>query len=154
MDLNRSSARRYVWYKSVDAEEPRRGPSEEVVGGFNWALDLPGHVQRLTRLLCAEPDHLSVGEFLVRHPEERGWVQRIQGLAGCGYHSPHMNMLDEEFVPVRVIRLINAAFHGLDKTIDSLDRNVLGLLFHGAPTRHDLAAGDVAETFYPARPRL
>jgi hypothetical protein len=154
IDMALESARRYVWYKSIDAEEPRRGPREEVPGGFNWALDLCGHVQRLTALLAAEPASGSVGEFLARHPEERAWVQRIQGLQGRSYHSPYMNMLDESFVPVHVIRLINSAFHGLDKTIDSLNRNVLGLLFHGAPTRHDLVAGAEPDWFYPARPEL
>jgi len=154
IDMESESARRYVWYKSIDAEEPRRGPKEEVQGGFNWALDLPGRVQRLATMLAAEPQDASVGEFLVRHPEERAWVQRIQGLRGHYYHSPHMNMLDEAFVPVHVIRLINSAFHLLDKTIDSLNRNVLGLLFHGAPTREDLVTGAITDAFYPLMPEL
>jgi hypothetical protein len=35
VDLSDPASRRYVWYKSVNAEEPRRGPVEEVERAFN-----------------------------------------------------------------------------------------------------------------------
>lgn len=151
-DMNAPDQRRFRWYKSRDAEEPRRGPLDEVPEGFEWALDLPGDVQRLTRTLRAEPGGRSVGEFLADHPAQRAVVQRVQGLAGRRYHSPHMNMLAGEFTPAHIVRLMNSAFHGLDKTVDGLGRNVLGLLFHGAPTREDLAHGHASDWIYPRRP--
>ena len=151
-DMSDAGQRRFRWYKSRDAEEPRRGPVAEVPEGFEWALDLPGDIQRLDRLLAGEPADRPVGEFLAAHPAERGTVQRVQGMAGHGYHSPHMNMLAGGFTPAHVVRLMNAAFHGLDKTVDGLGRNVLGLLFHGAPTRTDLAAGRHADWIFPRRP--
>lgn len=144
--------RSFRWYKSRDAEEPRRGPVEEVPEGFEWALDLPGDIQGLTVLLRDEPAGRTVGEFLAAHPEQRAVVQRAQGLAGRRYHSPHMNMLAADFTPAHVVRLMNSAFHGLDKTVDGLGRNVLGLLFHGAPLRTDLAEGRAADWIYPRRP--
>lgn len=152
-DTESHAGYRFRWYKSRDAEEPRRGPVEEVPEGFEWALDLPGDVRRLTRLLHAQPGDRPVGEFLVDHPAQRATVQRVQGLAGGNYHSPHMNMLAGDFVPARIVRLLNSAFHGLDKTVDGFGRNVLGLLFHGAPTREDLAAGAADDWIYPSRPR-
>lgn len=151
-DLADPAQRRFRWYKSRDAEEPRRGPVEEVPEGFEWALDLPGDVQRLARALRDEPADRTVGEFLAAHPAERATVQRVQGLAGRRYHSPHMNMLAGDFTPAHVVRLMNSAFHGLDKTVDGLGRNVLGLLFHGAPVATDLAAGSAADWIYPRRP--
>ncbi|MFJ8748054.1 hypothetical protein ACIREO_01725 [Streptomyces sp. NPDC102441] len=151
-DMNDPAERHYRWYKSRDAEEPRRGPAEEVPEGLEWALDLPGDIQRLAGALESVPADTLVGEFLADRPGERDTVQRVQGLAGRRYHSPHMNMLGEEFVPVHVIRLMNAAFHGLDKTADALGRSVLGLLFHGAPTRTDLAADRASDWIYPQRP--
>lgn len=153
IDLRDPAQRRFRWYKSSDAEEPRRGPVEEVPGGFEWALDLPGDVQRLHGKL-RECDELQlVGEFLVRHPEERATVQRVQGLAEGAYHSPRMNMLAEDFIPVHIVRLMNATFHGLDKTVDAFGRSVLGLLFHGAPNRADLRAGRCADWIYPSQPK-
>lgn len=145
-------ARDFRWYKSRDAEEPRRGPVEEVPEGFEWALDLPGDVQRLDELLRDEPADRPVGVFLAAHPEQRAVVQRVQGLAGRRYHSPHMNMLAADFTPAHVVRLMNSAFHGLDKTVDGMGRNVLGLLFHGAPLRTELAAGRAPDWIFPRRP--
>ena len=40
-------ARRYVWYKSAAAEEPRRGPREEAGDAHDLAVDLPLLMQRL-----------------------------------------------------------------------------------------------------------
>lgn len=159
IDMSPDSARRFVWYKSSDAEEPRRGPAEEVTRtAFDWDLDLPTHVQRVAAKLRELPPESSVGEFLARDPAERAWVQRIQGLAGHLLHSPHMNMLAEDFVPSRIVRLVNSAFHGIDKTLDGFghyrqtNRGVVGLIFHGAPTREDLAGGP-SDWAYPAEPR-
>lgn len=159
IDMADPGARRFVWYKSSDAEEPRRGPAEEVQRtDFDWELDLPTHVQRIAGKLRALPPDRLVGEFLAGDPAERGWVQRIQGLAGRLLHSPHMNMLGEDFVPSRIVRLVNSAFHGIDKTLDGFghyqqtNRGVVGLLFHGAPTRQELTAG-TADWIYPAEPR-
>jgi len=158
IDMSPESARRFVWYKSSDAEEPRRGPAEEVARtAFDWDLDLPTHVQRVAGKLRELPPELSVGEFLAQDPGERAWVQRIQGLAGHLLHSPHMNMLAEDFVPSRIVRLVNSAFHGIDKTLDGFghyrqtNRGVVGLLFHGAPTREDLAGGPI-DWVYPSEP--
>jgi hypothetical protein len=151
-DLTDDSTRRHIWYKSAAAEEPRRGPREEVAGGFDWGINLPAQLQALADDLGeAAPDE-SVGWFCVRHPEHRASVERVQGLSDCAFHSPRMNPGDEAFVPAQVVRFLNSAVHGLDKTVDSAGRNVLGLLFHGAPSRHDVDRGDVADWTLPTRP--
>jgi hypothetical protein len=152
-DMDDPGQRVFRWYKSETAEEPRRGRTEEVSGGVEWALDLPGDVQRLTRRLEALPDDMTVGEFLLRHPDERSTVQRIHGLRGRLFHSPHMNMLGPDLVPAHVVRLMSSALHGLDKTSDLDGRwGLWGLIFHGAPTREDVAEGRAADWVYPRRP--
>jgi hypothetical protein len=153
LDLRAPGATRYVWYKSENAEEPRRGPREEVGDAFNLGLDVPGLVQALDAALAACPSGQSVARFLMAHPQFRGFVARVQTLAGLAYHSPHMNMMADDFVPVHVVRLMNVAIHGIDKTRDYLGRNLRGVLFHGAPTPADLEAGADADWFYPAEPR-
>jgi hypothetical protein len=159
IDLSISSARAYVWYKSSDAEEPRRGRADEVTRtSFDWDLDLPTHVQRVYAKLGRVDPELSVGEFLASDPAERAWVQRIQGLAGRRLHSPHMNMLADDFVPSQIVRLVNSVIHGIDKTLDGFghyqqtNRGVVGLIFHGAPTREDLKTGTI-DWIYPREPR-
>ncbi|MHC9292528.1 hypothetical protein ACRCUN_08660 [Mycobacterium sp. LTG2003] len=153
IDMDADGARDYVWYKSADAEEPRRGPADEVTGGRNWALDLPTDIQSLTAELRHRHAGQPVGEVLAERPDLRAVIERVQSLAGQPYHSPHMNMLDRDFVPVSIVRFVNAAIHGLHRTVDSEDqRNVLGLIFIGAPTAAEITAGVAVIDPYPAIP--
>jgi hypothetical protein len=94
-----------------------------------------------------------VGELLRERPDLRAAVERIQSLRGFRYHSPHINMLSDEFVPVSIVRFMNSAVHGLLRTVDEGDdRNVLGLIYLGAPTAADLNEGLEIETRYPQMP--
>ncbi len=153
IDMDAPGARRFVWYKSATAEEPRRGPIEELPpGAHNLGLDIPSLCQALRAELAARPAAQPVSRLLTERPDLRLMVARIQGLRGLPYHAPHANIMGEEFVPAQVVRLLNAAFHGIDKTRDFLGRNLRGVLLHGAPTAADLAAGADGPWFYPAEP--
>ncbi len=153
IDLSAPGARRYAWYKSATAEEPRRGPVDELPEGtHNLGLDLPGLVQALDAALAARPADQPVSRLLAERPDLRQMVARVQGLRGLGYHAPHANIMDADFVPARIVRLLNAAIHGVDKTRDFLGRNLRGVLLHGAPTAADLAAGVSQPWFYPEEP--
>jgi len=153
-DMADAAARRHVWYKSENAEEPRRGPWDEVEWAFNLGLDLPGLVQALDEALRRSPRETSIARFLLAEPRFRAFAARVQSLHGLRYHSPHMNMMADGFVPVQVIRMMNVALHGIDKTRDYLGRNLRGVLFHGAPIPDDLIAGADPDWFYPAEPQL
>jgi hypothetical protein len=151
VDLDAPGALNQVWYKSRDAEEPRRGPVGEVPPGtVDLALALPVLLQRLDALLATAPA-ATVGEFLAAHPELRWIVERVQSLAGRAFHTPQANVHDDAFVPVHLIRLMNVAVYGIDKTRDYLGRNLRGLMFHGAPPRELLAEGG-SDWFWPVRP--
>jgi hypothetical protein len=64
-----------------------------------------------------------------------------------------MNMLDREFVPVSIVRFMNSAIHGLHRTVDTVDqRNVLGLIYLGAPTAAEITAGTAVIDPYPQAP--
>lgn len=152
IDLSAPGALNQVWYKSRDAEEPRRGPVDEVPPDtVDLALALPVLVQRLAALLAATSAATS-GEFLAEHPELRWIVERVQCLAGRQFHTPHANVHDDAFVPVHLIRLMNVAIYGIDKTRDYLGRNLRGLMFHGAPTRELLGNGRGSDWFWPLLP--
>ena len=49
---------------------------------------------------------------------------------------------------------MNVAFHGIDKTRDYLNRNLRGVLYHGAPSPEDIRNGQGETWFYPAEPSL
>lgn len=156
LDLDIAPAERYVWYKSVTAEEPRRGPAGEVGEGVvNLGLDLPRLVIALDRDLAAVDPSLSTARFLIAHPQHRAIVTRVQALAGTSLHSPHADIMSGAFTPAHITRLLNVGIHGIDKTRDFLDRNLRGVLFHGAPIPEDIASGTADDLwFYPAEPNL
>jgi len=153
LDLASERSQRYVWYKSRTAEEPRRGPREEIGGAHNLGLDLPRLIVALDADLAAADPRLSTARFLMAHPEHRLIATRVQALAGLAYHSPHADIMSEDFVPAHITRLINVAIHGIDKARDFLDRNLRGVIFHGAPLPEDLASGSAdPHWFYPPEP--
>jgi len=151
-DLSTEESRRYIWYKSATAEEPRRGPADEVEWAHNLGLDLPRLIQELEAALAESPADQSTAIFLMRNPRFRTLVARMQSLQDVRYHSPHMNIMAADFVPIQIVRLLNIGLHGIDKTRDFLNRNLRGVLFHGAPLPEDLREGKHTDWFYPAEP--
>jgi hypothetical protein len=152
-DLESERSRRYVWYKSVTAEEPRRGPREEVIDAHNIGLDLPRLVKALSEDLRHCPRSQCVARFLIAHPQHRLIANRIQTLAGLKYHSPHADIMSEDFIPAHVVRLMNSGIHGIDKTRDFLGRFIRGVLFQGAPLPDEIASGKAdRHWFYPKEP--
>lgn len=154
IDLSAPGAYYYTWYKSEEREEPRRGPRHEVDEGYELGLDVAGEVQELDRLLNERDPKETIGEFLLQHPERHFMIERIQSLHGMPYHTPHINMFDEDFIPAYLTRLVNVPFFGLDKTRARMRRALTGLIHHGAPTAADIAAGWEGEWRYPAEPEL
>jgi hypothetical protein len=148
MDLTSERSQRYIWYKSVNAEEPRRGPREEAPGAFSLGLDLPRLVVALDRDLAATDGKASVARFLLAHPDHRLIVTRVQALAGLPYHSPHADIMSEDFVPAHITRMLNGAIHGLDKTRDAMGRVIRGVLMQGAPLPEELAGGSGDEHWF------
>jgi hypothetical protein len=154
LDLTAPGAYAHVWYKSATAEEPRRGPKDEVPPGtFNLGLDVPGLVQALDAALATRGPSEPVARLLLARPDLRQITARVQSLSGLRYHQPQANIMGDDFVPAHLVRLMNVAIHGVDKTRDYLARNLRGVLFHGAPTAADLAAGADPDWFYPPEPQ-
>jgi hypothetical protein len=153
-DMSGPDAYRYVWYKSETAEEPRRGAREEVPDALDLGLDVCGGIQELAADLQASDPDLTVARFLMKHPQHRFMLSRVQSLRGRGYHTPHANINSEDFVPIDLVRLLNVSVHGIDKTRDFLNRNLRGVLYHGAPTPQDIRSGFSGPWFYPPEPVL
>ncbi|MBP0446898.1 hypothetical protein J8J14_19160 [Roseomonas sp. SSH11] len=144
----------HIWYKSATAEEPRRGlKSEAPADAFNLGLDVPGLVQALDKAMAGRDPAEPVARLLLARPDLRQIITRVQSLAGLRYHQPRANIMGDDFVPAHLVRLMNVALHGVDKTRDYLARNLRGVLFHGAPTAADLAAGAEPDWFYPPEPQ-
>lgn len=152
IDMTAADAYKYVWYKSETAEEPRRGAREEVPEALDLGLDICGGIQALMADIEAADPSSTVARLLVRHPQHRHLVARIQSLGGQEFHTPRANINAEGFVPIDLVRLMNCGIHGVDKTRDFLNRNLRGVLYHGAPTPDEIRSGFAGTWFYPAEP--
>ena len=153
IDMTPQSARRFVWYKSANAEEPRRGPHDEIPWAFNLGLDIPTLAQQTVSALERFDGDDPVALVLLARPELRGFVARVQTLAPLKFHSARANIMAEDFVPIDLVRLMNCGLHGIDKARDYLNRNLRGVLYHGAPLPAEIAAGASTDWFWPETPR-
>ncbi|MBT2548929.1 hypothetical protein [Arthrobacter sp. ISL-65] len=153
VDLDEPSALHFAWYKSANAEEPRRGPLKDLPDAFDdMTLDLPQKLQQLVPLLRDSDPDRTTGSVVRQHPEFRATVERLLALRDTGYHTVWANTRDEHFNPAHIIRLFNSAFYGLDKTKEDGPVGVVGVLFHGAPTPADIASGTGQDWLFPTEP--
>ena len=151
-DLKSEMDNSYVWYKSRSAEEPRRGLRSEIPTAFDLGINFSDDLRALVSDISKESKSMKVSRFLLNYPEHRFAVARLQTLEGRYFHTPHVNCNSENFAPVDFLRMVNVGFHGLDKTRDFLQRNLRGVLYHGAPSRHDINKGLGEDWFYPKQP--
>ncbi|MGO4145109.1 hypothetical protein AB4Y77_08500 [Paenarthrobacter sp. YAF11_1] len=153
VDLDEPSALHFAWYKSANAEEPRRGPLKELPGIFDdMTLDLPQKLQQLIPLLRDMDPTRTAGSVSRQFPEYRATIERLLALRDTSYHTVRANTRDEHFNPAHIIRLFNSAFYGLDKTKEDGPVGVVGVLFHGAPTPTEIAHGTGQDWLFPAEP--
>jgi hypothetical protein len=142
LSLNDDEHRDRVWYQSRAAEEPRSGPRQEVPEAHEVVPSYPVMGRELHTELVSRPSHEPIGILLAERPELEYITRMVVSLADHPYAVPHADPHDSDFVPVWVIRLMNSFIHGLDRTEDYLNRNILGLIFEGAPFRDELADAD------------
>jgi hypothetical protein len=152
MELESEGSRRFIWYKSANAEEPRRGIRSEAPDAFNLGLDLPRLIVALDAELAEAKPSESVARFLFRRPSYRRIATRIQALAGLPYHSPHADIMSETFIPAHITRLLNGVIHGLEKTEDTMGRVLRGVLLQGAPLPQEFTDGSADPYWYQPSP--
>jgi len=152
MDLAAAEARRYFWYRSEEHNEQRRGergvdPGEPVES----FVDVAGAAQALLADLERASSDTRVGRFLFDHPAHRYMVARVQSTAALPYAEIHTNLIDAEFLPVRIIRFYLTTM-GLESAAPKNFRWVRGVLMQGAPLPEELEAGAGADWTFPVQP--
>lgn len=154
VDLDNPAALHFAWYKSANAEEPRRGPLKDLPQVFDdMTLDLPQKLQQLLPLLRAVAPDTTAGSIMRTFPNYRSTIERLLALRNTGYHTVRANTRDQDFNPAHIIRLFNSAFYGLDKTKEDGPVGVVGVMFHGAPTPAEIADGTGQDWLFPAEPK-
>ncbi len=152
LPLNDAEHRDRVWYQSRAAEEPRSGPAEEVPGAHEVIPNYPSRARELLAVLDSAEAETPIGEIIAAHPSLEHVARSAVALRAMPYAIPHADPHDIDFVPVWLVRLMNACIHGLDRTEDFLNRSVLGLIYDGAPFRDELAAAHADGWWWQYRP--
>ena len=125
------------WYISAAKLEPRLGErfneqgaeSEQKLGIGKMVNDLYNHILK-------EKD-LSVSIFLLRYPEYRGIIRRIQSLQQFPYAEVRDNILDKETLAIDMLRF-KLSFFGANRYDPKSDRLLRICFFSLAPFIHDL----------------
>ncbi|WP_153730507.1 hypothetical protein [Sporosarcina obsidiansis] len=152
-DFNQPEARHYFWYRSVEKEEPRIGergidPGDDLAMPMNIAEQ----VQQLASELQSCQDEQSVASFLLKKPELRGIVRRIQSLDGLQYGEVQTNLTGSDLLPVYLLRCKLAIF-GAERFDPKSNRWVRITLFQGASLVEEIGSPTFQDDwFYPLLP--
>jgi hypothetical protein len=153
-DVEDPAAHQWVWYRSKEGEEPRRGVAAEgyVPEGKDILVKLPTELQELDRVLAACDGDERVGRVLAREPRRRETVSRVQSLAGLPYATVRHDLHHRDAPPLHLSRFALSALKGLDKVFVMGDLWVRGVFLQGAPTVDELRDGANPDWIYPRKP--
>lgn len=144
--------RPFFWYSSEENMEPRRGARGVDEGeNFQLPVDILGRLEELIAGLQASPAQERLGRFLVRHPDMRFMVAWTSTLASEDYSIARMDLLAEDFSPLRVMRF-QLATYGMLKFRPRSRTWLRATLFQGAPIPRELSAGSIGDGLLPAIP--
>lgn len=154
MDLDREEARKYFWYFSADSQEPLMGVRGKDAGvEMERPLDIPFRVQGLMGDLVGCDEGELVGDFLLRRPEHRLIVQRVQSLRGLRYGEVRTNLMDAAVVPLYLQRF-QLAQYGMERFVPQSIYWVRVTLMQGVPTAGDVESGWEGEWGFSLVPEI
>jgi hypothetical protein len=138
IDFARPEAQARFWYVSEEKLEPRLGERASEPGGeLEHPLATGRDVAALHRDLDAGSEPLAI--FLLRHPEHRHAVRRVQIAAAHPYAEIRDNLVGAELRPIDLLRCKLATF-GATRFDPRSDRWIRISLFPGAPFPEELQA--------------
>ena len=103
----------------------------------------------LFRALDDEADQTRVADFLLRHPEHRHILRRVQIVARHPYAEIRDNTVSADILPIDLLRA-KLSFFGACHFDPRSDRWVRINMFRNAPFPHELAEMEFAGWTYPA----
>ena len=138
-----------VWYVSEEKLEPRLGERfEEDIEPYEQPL-APGRDACV--MLQAIEDWQgddTVAAFLLRHPEHRHVVRRVQLLEKAPYGEIRDNTIDAQMLPIDLLRC-KLSFFGATKFDPRSDRWVRITMYQNSPYPDELSEFDPDACFYP-----
>lgn len=149
LDFSTEAARKYFWYYSEGKEEPRLGQRFTEPGAEReMRLGMALYIQELHRALQTERGEESVADFLLRRPEFRLAMRRLQTTARYPYAEIHDNTIGEGLLPIDLLRAKLAMF-GASKFDPKSDLWTRITMYQGAPSIDELASPDADDWWLP-----
>ena len=155
IDYSQNDALARVWYVSEEKLEPRLGERfEEPIEPYEQPLAPGRDAVRAMKAI----DHWienpprsgddNVAVFLLKHPEHRHIVRRMQTVFTLPYAEIQDNTISAEMQPIDLLRC-KLSFFGASKFDPRSDRWLRITMYQGAPFPNELAMLDPDSLFYP-----
>ena len=133
------------WYISEEKLEPRLGERYNEEGAeLEQPLGIGKMAHELYNFLIKhkETHNYTVAEFLLRHPQFRGIIRRIQTLSDYDLGEVNDNILAKKTLPINMLRF-KLSFFGASRYDPKSDRWLRVSFFAGAPFYSDLNSQNV-----------
>jgi len=138
-----------AWYISEEKLEPRLGERfEEPIAQFEQPLAPARDAVAAYKTLSDFPEEKSIAEFLMKHPEHRHTVRRVQLSRVAPYGEIHDNTIAADMLPIDLLRA-KLSFFGATHFDPRSDRWVRIKMFHGAPYPEELNQHNADFWIYP-----
>lgn len=146
-DWDAPEARARIWYTSAEKQEPRLGErAEEDLDAYAHPL-CPGFDAAQLHM-ALEGETGPVAAFLLRAPEHRHTVRRVQIAADHPFAEIRDNTTHAEMAPIDLLRA-KLSFFGATRFDPRSDRWLRITMFQNAPYPDDLAQSDPDGWSYP-----
>jgi hypothetical protein len=160
IDYSQSDALARVWYVSEEKLEPRLGerfeepiePYEQPLAPGRDAVRAMKAIDQWIENPVRSGDN-NVAVFLLKHPEHRHIVRRIQTVFTLPYAEIQDNTISAEMQPIDLLRC-KLSFFGASKFDPRSDRWLRITMYQGAPFPDELAMLDPDSLFYPPLPSI
>ena len=155
IDYSQNDALARVWYVSEEKLEPRLGERfEEPIEPYEQPLAPGRDAVRVMKAIDqwietpAKSGEDNVAVFLLKHPEHRHIVRRMQTVFALPYAEIQDNTISAEMQPIDLLRC-KLSFFGASKFDPRSDRWLRITMYQGAPFPDELAMLDPDSLFYP-----
>jgi hypothetical protein len=149
LDFSTEAARKYFWYYSEGKEEPRLGKRFAEPGAEReMRLGMALYIQELHRALQTESGEELIADFLLRRPEFRLAIRRLQTTARYSYAEIRDNTIGHGLLPIDLLRAKLAMF-GATKFDPKSDLWTRITMYQGAPAINELASPEADDWWLP-----
>ncbi len=142
IDFDIKEAQARFWYVSEEKLEPRLGERWEEAGSdLEQPLAIARDIGSLYVALEREPSDELLAAFLLRHPEHRHVVRRVQAALHHPYGEVRDNLISSTMRPIDLLRC-KLSFFGVTRFDPRSDKWLRITLCQGAPFPDELLNGD------------